>query len=110
MLDLFWTKLHMSFSKGRKPSISYFPQFGCTCYILNNKVYLKIFDVKAQKSIFLSYYEFSKAYKVYNSVTKMVKESIDNKFDDKECDTKMSELVECFWEIHVSEDTSEAGG
>ena len=34
--------------KGRKPNISYFNQFGCTCYyILNNKVYLKKFDAKA---------------------------------------------------------------
>jgi len=41
--------------KGRKPNISYFHQFGCTCYILNNKVYLKKFDAKAQKGIFLGY-------------------------------------------------------
>ena len=27
--------------KGRKPNISYFHQFGCTCCILNNKFYLK---------------------------------------------------------------------
>jgi hypothetical protein len=33
--------------KGRKPNISYFHQFGCTCYILNNKVHLKKFDAKA---------------------------------------------------------------
>ena len=33
--------------KGRKPNISYFHQFGCTCYTLNNKVYLKKFDAKA---------------------------------------------------------------
>ena len=33
--------------KGRKPNISYFHQFGCTCYVLNNKVYLKKFDAKA---------------------------------------------------------------
>jgi len=33
--------------KGRRPNISYFHQFGCTCYILNNKLYLKKFDAKA---------------------------------------------------------------
>lgn len=32
---------------GRNPIISYFHQFGCTCYIMNNKVYLKKFDAKA---------------------------------------------------------------
>jgi len=39
--------------KGRRPNISYFHQFGCTCYFLNNKLYLKKFDVKAQRGIFL---------------------------------------------------------
>ena len=35
--------------KGRRPNISYFHQFGCTCYILNNKLDLKKFDAKAQR-------------------------------------------------------------
>ena len=34
--------------KRRRPNISYFHQFGCTCYILNNKLYLKKCDAKAQ--------------------------------------------------------------
>lgn len=33
--------------KGRRPDISYFHQFRCTCFILNNKVHLKKFDIKA---------------------------------------------------------------
>jgi len=33
--------------KGRRPNISYFHQFGCIYYILNNKLYLKTFDVKS---------------------------------------------------------------
>jgi len=53
--------------KGRKLNISYFHQFGFTSYILNNKVYLKKFDVKAQRGIFLGYSERLKAYRVYNS-------------------------------------------
>jgi len=55
--------------KGRIPNISYFHQFGCTCYILNNKLYLKKCDAKAQRGIFLGYSERSKAYKVYNIET-----------------------------------------
>jgi len=55
--------------KGRKPNISYFHQFGCTCYILNNKVYLNKFDAKAQNGIFLGYSERSKTYRLYNSET-----------------------------------------
>jgi len=38
--------------KGRRPNIFYFHQFGCRCYILNNKLYLKKFDAKAQRGIF----------------------------------------------------------
>jgi hypothetical protein len=85
--------------KGRKPSIAYFHQFGCTCYILNNKVYLTKFDAKAQKCIFLGYSKRSKAYIVYNSKTKIVEESIQIRFDEKEYDNKISEVVESFVEI-----------
>ncbi|WJX25006.1 hypothetical protein P8452_14084 [Trifolium repens] len=77
--------------KGRKPNISYFHQFGCTCYILNTKVYKKKFDAKACKEIFIGYSEHSKAYRVYNSETNTVEESIHVIFDDKEPDSKMSE-------------------
>ncbi|KAK2402703.1 hypothetical protein QL285_052200 [Trifolium repens] len=77
--------------KGRKPNISYFHQFGCTCYILNNKVYKKKFDAKACKGIFIGYSERSKAYRVYNSETNTVEESIHVRFDDKELDSKVSE-------------------
>jgi len=70
--------------KGRRPNISYFHQFGCTCYILNNKVYLKKFDANAQRGIFLGYSERSMTYRVYNSETICVKESMHIKFDNKE--------------------------
>jgi len=60
--------------KGRRPNITYFYKFGCTCYIQNNKVHLKKFDVKAQKGIFIGYSERSKAYRVYNSETQCVEE------------------------------------
>jgi transposase InsO family protein len=48
--------------KGRKPNISYFHQFGCVCYILNNNAYRKKFDGKACKGIFIGYSERSKIY------------------------------------------------
>lgn len=59
--------------KGRKLSITYFHQFCCTCYIMNNKVYLTKFDVKTHKCIFLGYSERSKAYNVYSTETKLEK-------------------------------------
>jgi len=93
--------------KGRKPNISYFHQFGCTCYIMNNKVYLKKFDAKAQRGIFLGYSKRSKAYRMYNSKTECVEESIHIKFDDNEPGSEIPELVECFADIQVCEEPLE---
>jgi len=93
--------------KGRRPNISYFHQFGCTCYILNNKLYLKKFDAKAQRGIFVGYSERSKAYKVYNSETLCVEESMHVKFDDKEPGNITPEQDESVAEIQVSGDTPE---
>lgn len=45
-------KTSYEFFKGRKSNISYFHQFGCTYYVLTNKVYLKKFNVKAQRVSF----------------------------------------------------------
>jgi len=93
--------------KGRRPNISYFHQFGCTCYILNTKLYLKKFDVKAQRGIFLGYSERTKAYRVYNSETLYVEESMHVKFDDKEPGNETLEQDESFADIQDSEDTPE---
>ena len=93
--------------KGRKPNISYFHQFGCTCYILNNKVYLKKFDEKAQKGIFLGYSERSKAYRLYNLETLCVEESMHVKFDDKEPESKIPEQNESIAGSEESDDYSE---
>ena len=41
--------------KNRKPNISYFHPFGCTCYILNTKDNLNKFNSKAQKCFLLGY-------------------------------------------------------
>lgn len=102
-IRLILNKTSYELFKGRNPSISYFHQFGCTCYILNNKVYLKKFDVKAQKGKFLGYSKCSKAYMVYN-----FEESIHIKFNDKKPGSKMLELAESFLEICISEYTSRA--
>src|ERR1051325_661341 len=48
--------------KNRKPNISYFHPFGCTCFILNTIEYLDKFDFKAQKCLMLGYSERSKGY------------------------------------------------
>jgi len=93
--------------KGKRSNISYFHQFGCTCYILNTKLYLKKFDAKVQRGIFLGYSKRSKAYKVYNSETLCVEESMHVKFADKEPGNETPEQGECFEDIQDSEDTLE---
>jgi hypothetical protein len=75
--------------------------------LLNNKLYLKKFDAKAQRAIFLGYSERSKAYRVYNSETLCVEESMHVKFDDKEPGNKTPEQDESFADIQVPEDTPE---
>src|SRR4051812_46266816 len=69
--------------KKRKPNISYFHHFGCICYILNTKYHLNKFDSKAHKCFLLGYFECSKGYRVYNTETLVVEESINIRFDDK---------------------------
>src|SRR3954464_4374358 len=69
--------------KNKKPNISYFHPFGCICFILNTKDHLGKFDSKAQKCLLLGYSERSKGYRVYNTETLIVEESINIRFDDK---------------------------
>jgi hypothetical protein len=73
---------------------------------LNKKVYLKKFDAKAQKGLFLGYSERSKAYSMYNSKTQCVEESMHIKFDNKEFDNEMSKLVESFADIQLTKEAS----
>jgi len=94
--------------KGRRPNISYFHQFGCTCYIQNNKLYLKKFDVKAQRGIFLGYSERSKAYRVYNSKTLCVEESMHVKFNEKEPGNETPKQDESVADMQVPKDSSES--
>jgi len=98
-------KIAYELFKGRRPNISYFHQFGCICYNLNNKIYLKKFDAKAQRGIFLGYSEMSKAYRVYNTETLCVEESMHVKFDDKEPGSEIPEQDESYEDIKVTEDT-----
>ena len=65
------------------PNISYFHAFGCECYILNTRDQLGKFDSKVDKGIFLGYSETSKAYRIYNSRTSVVEESIHVKFNER---------------------------
>src|ERR1044072_2860944 len=87
--------------KNKKPNISYFHPFGCTCFVLNTKDHLGKFDSKAQKCILLGYSECSKGYRIYNIETLVVEESIHVRFDDK-LDSDKSKLVEKFADLEIT--------
>src|ERR1044072_3738834 len=92
--------------KNKKPNISYFHPFGCTCFVLNTKDHLGKFDSKAQKCIFLGYSERSKGYRIYNKESQIVEESIHVRFDDK-LESDKSKLVEKFGDLKITAHDSE---
>ena len=61
---------------GIKPTLHYFHVFGCKCFILNTKDNLGKFDAKTHDGIFLGYSSTSKAYRVFNKITRIVEETI----------------------------------
>ncbi len=65
-----------------KPNISYFRVFGCKCYILRKGKHLTTFEAKSDVSIFIGYSTNSHAYRVFNSSTRVVEESMDVDFDE----------------------------
>ena len=81
----------MNCGKIKKPNISYFNPFRVQCYILNNKDNLGKFDSKSDEGILLRYSESSKVYRVYNSRTSLVEESIHVRFNDFKPDKSLSE-------------------
>ncbi|KAK1406136.1 hypothetical protein QVD17_41423 [Tagetes erecta] len=65
---------------GRKPNISYLKAFGCPVTILNLNDHLGKFESKSDDGFFLGYSSVSKAYRVFNSKTNTVIETINAKF------------------------------
>jgi hypothetical protein len=69
--------------RGKKPTVEYFRIFGSKCYILRDRENLGKFDLKSDEDIFLGYSTNSRAYKVYNTRTETVMESINVVIDDE---------------------------
>ncbi|PNX93845.1 gag-protease polyprotein, partial [Trifolium pratense] len=65
--------------KGRKPTVNV---FGSKCYILSDREPRSKMDPKNDEGIFLGYSTNSRAYRVYNSRTKTMMESINVVIDD----------------------------
>nr|GEY73288.1 retrovirus-related Pol polyprotein from transposon TNT 1-94 [Tanacetum cinerariifolium] len=62
--------------KGRSPALSFIRPFGCHVSILNTLDRLGKFDGKSDEGIFVGYSTTSKAFRIYNIRTRMVKENM----------------------------------
>ncbi|GJS66412.1 uncharacterized mitochondrial protein-like protein [Tanacetum coccineum] len=70
---------------GRKPALSFMRPFGCPITILNTIDHLGKFDGKADEGFFVGYYTNSKAFKVFNSRTRIVEENLHVQFSENIC-------------------------
>nr|GEZ01421.1 retrovirus-related Pol polyprotein from transposon TNT 1-94 [Tanacetum cinerariifolium] len=61
---------------GRTPSLSFMRPFGCRVIILNTNDHLGKFDGKADEGFFVGYSLNSKAFRVFNSRTRIVEENL----------------------------------
>ena len=68
---------------GRRPAVDHFRIFGCLAYAHISDVKRKKLDDKAEKCIFLGVSESSKAYKLFNPLTKKIVTSRDVVFEEE---------------------------
>ncbi|GJX18289.1 ribonuclease H-like domain-containing protein, partial [Tanacetum coccineum] len=68
---------------GRKPALSFMRLFGCPVTLLNTIDHLGKFDRKANEGFFVGYCTNSKAFRVFNSRTRIVKENLHVKFSEE---------------------------
>ncbi|WJX56460.1 hypothetical protein P8452_42120 [Trifolium repens] len=62
--------------KDRKPTVKHFHIFGSKCYILADREPRRKLDPKSDEGFFLGYSTNSRAYRVYNTKTQVVMESV----------------------------------
>ncbi|GJU30543.1 ribonuclease H-like domain-containing protein [Tanacetum coccineum] len=67
---------------GRKPTLGLMRPFGCHVTILNTIDYLCKFDGKANEGFFVGYSLNSKAFRVFNTRTRIVEENMHVKFNE----------------------------
>nr|GEU91285.1 uncharacterized mitochondrial protein AtMg00810-like [Tanacetum cinerariifolium] len=67
---------------GRTPTLSFMRPFGCPVTILNTKDHLGKFDGKADEGFFVRYSLNSKAFRVFNSRTRIVEENFHIRFSE----------------------------
>ncbi|GJS34620.1 uncharacterized mitochondrial protein-like protein [Tanacetum coccineum] len=79
---------------GRKHALSFMRPFGCPVTILNTIDHLGKFDGKADEGFFVGYSTNSKAFRVFNSRTRIVEENLHVKFSTKACENAGKTRVE----------------
>ncbi|GJW07093.1 putative ribonuclease H-like domain-containing protein [Tanacetum coccineum] len=67
---------------GRTPTLSFMRPFGCPVTILNTIDHLDKFDGKADEGFFIGYSLNSKAFRVFNSRTRIVEENLHIRFSE----------------------------
>ncbi|GJU01850.1 putative ribonuclease H-like domain-containing protein [Tanacetum coccineum] len=67
---------------GRKPTLGFMRPFGCPVIILNTIDHLGKFDGKADEGFFVGYSINSKAFRVFNSRTRIVEENMHVQFSE----------------------------
>ncbi|GKB82310.1 putative ribonuclease H-like domain-containing protein, partial [Tanacetum coccineum] len=68
--------------RGRKPALSFMRPFGCPVTILNTIDHLGKFDRKADEGFFVGYSTNTKAFRVFNSRTRIVEENLHVQFSE----------------------------
>ncbi|KAJ0680967.1 putative RNA-directed DNA polymerase [Helianthus annuus] len=76
--------IHSDTWSGRKPSVGHLKVFGCVAYAHVPKQNRGKLDDKVEKAIFIGYSESSKAYKLYNPITRKTIISRDVVFDEEQ--------------------------
>ncbi|GKC64873.1 ribonuclease H-like domain-containing protein, partial [Tanacetum coccineum] len=67
---------------GRTPTLSFMKPFGCPVTIINTINHLGKFDGKPDKGLFIGYSLNSKAFRVFNSRTRIVEENLHIRFSE----------------------------
>nr|GFB31187.1 retrovirus-related Pol polyprotein from transposon TNT 1-94 [Tanacetum cinerariifolium] len=75
-------KAYYELLKGKKPNLNYFRVFGALCYPTNDSQDIGKLKAKADIGIFLGYSPTKKAYRVYNSRTRKIQETVNVTFGE----------------------------
>ncbi|GJU70906.1 ribonuclease H-like domain-containing protein [Tanacetum coccineum] len=85
---------------GRTPTLSFMRPFGCFVTILNTIDHLGKFDGKADEGFFVGYSLNGKAFRVFNSRTRIVEENLHNRFSESTPNV-VSSGPDCLFDINA---------